>query len=45
LIFENGLLAEDGMLVLEHGNHKSFESHERFERAKNYGKIVFSFFQ
>ncbi|MFT4665869.1 MAG: 16S rRNA (guanine966-N2)-methyltransferase [Polaribacter sp.] len=45
LIFEKGLLKEDGLFVLEHGPNKGFEKHERYESERSYGKIVFSFFR
>ncbi len=45
LIFENNLLNEDGLLVLEHGKQDNFESHPRFLERRVYGSVNFSFFK
>ena len=45
LIFENNLLNEDGLLVLEHGKQDNFESHPRFVERRVYGSVNFSFFK
>ncbi len=42
--FENDLLKEDGVFILEHSDKKSFEDHPRFIEVKKYGKVHFSFF-
>ena len=39
------LLAEDGLLVLEHGKDYNFSAHPRFVEHRNYGSVNFSFFQ
>ncbi|MDE5739860.1 MAG: RsmD family RNA methyltransferase [Bacteroidaceae bacterium] len=39
------LLAEDGLLVLEHGKGYDFSAHPRFVEHRNYGSVNFSFFQ
>jgi len=44
LIFENALLAEDGMLIIEHSTHTHIEDIECFSHSKKYGSSVFSFF-
>lgn len=44
LIFENELLAEDGMLVIEHSTHTNLKEVEHFSHSKKYGSSVFSFF-
>lgn len=44
LIFENELLAEDGMLIIEHSTHTNLEEMEYFSHSKKYGSSVFSFF-
>lgn len=44
LIFENALLAEDGMLIIEHSTHTHIEDIEYFSHSKKYGSSVFSFF-
>lgn len=45
LIFEQGLLAPSGWLVLEHNPHHSFKHHPRFREERHYGKTIFSIFQ
>ncbi len=45
LIFENKLLKEDGLFVLEHGKQNSFEGHPYFVDKRVYGSVNFSFFQ
>lgn len=44
-IFENGLLKEDGILVLEHGKDNHFEDHRHFIERRIYGSVNFSFFR
>lgn len=45
LIFENDLLKEDGLFVLEHGKKNSFEEHPHFIERRVYGSVNFSFFK
>ena len=45
LIFENNLLKEDGMLVVEHNKFIDFKEHPRFVEQRRYGKVNFSFFK
>lgn len=45
LIFENELLKEDGLFVLEHGKQDNFEEHPRFLERRVYGSVNFSLFQ
>ncbi len=45
LIFQYGLLSEDGLLVLEHNPNHSFSDHSFFSEERNYGKTIFSFFK
>lgn len=44
LIFEKGLLKEDGLFILEHGKDHSFEEHPHFVEQRQYGSVNFSFF-
>lgn len=44
LIFDNQLLAEDGMLIIEHSPHTNLEEIKHFSHSKKYGSSVFSFF-
>lgn len=45
LVFERDLLKEDGMLVIEHSSHTTFENHPRFRESRKYGGNHFSFFE
>ena len=45
LIFENELLDEEGMLVVEHSKYTKLEQMANFSFQKNYGGSVFSFFE
>lgn len=45
LVFENELLNEDGVLIIEHSKHTSLEKHSQFSYSKRYGGSVFSFFE
>ncbi len=44
LIFEKGLLAEDGLFVLEHGKNLNFSEEPHFIEHRSYGSVNFSFF-
>ncbi len=44
LIFDYGLLRNEGMLVLEHSASDDFSSHPYFAEHRNYGSVNFSFF-
>lgn len=45
LIFENNLLKEDGLFVLEHGKKDNFEENPNFIERRAYGSVNFSFFR
>ncbi len=45
LVFDNELLAPDGILVLEHGKTNHFEEHPMFFQHRSYGSVNFSFFR
>lgn len=45
LIFDNNLLKEQGMFVLEHPKTMDFSQHKRFILHKFYGSVNFSFFE
>lgn len=45
LILNKGMLAEEGMLILEHGKDHSFNDHPCFVQERIYGSVHFSFFQ
>ncbi len=44
LVFERGLLREDGLLIFEHSDRKRFEEHPHFWQTRSYGSVNFSFF-
>ena len=45
LIFEKGLLKEEGNFVLEHGAQNDFSNHPHFVEHRKYGSVNFSIFQ
>ncbi|MNJ95158.1 Ribosomal RNA small subunit methyltransferase D [compost metagenome] len=45
LVFENELLQQDGMMVIEHSKHTNLSHMMNFSFQKNYGGSVFSFFE
>ncbi len=45
IIFSRNLLADDGILVVEHSNKQDFSPHPRFLTARTYGKVHFSLFR
>ncbi|BEH00426.1 RsmD family RNA methyltransferase [Bacteroides sedimenti] len=44
IIFEKGLLKDDGILVLEHGKENNFEDDPHFLERRVYGSVNFSIF-
>lgn len=44
LVFQNNLLSDDGIFVLEHPASFSFEEHPHFWQQRHYGKVNFTFF-
>lgn len=45
LVFDVGILADDGIFVLEHGKTNNFSNHPHFTDMKVYGSVHFSFFK
>ncbi len=45
LVFEGGLLEEDGLLVVEHSDQTDLTMHSNFSEHRKYGGSIFSFFQ
>ena len=45
LIFDNEILDEEGMLIIEHSKDTSLEHMSHFSFAKRYGGTVFTFFE
>jgi len=44
-VFENELLNENGMLIIEHSKHTDLSNNPHFSYLKKYGGSVFSFFE
>lgn len=44
LILAQGLLEDDGLLVVEHNQHVDFSNHPHLTQVRNYGQTHFSFF-
>ncbi|KAA1244698.1 RsmD family RNA methyltransferase [Aquimarina sp. RZ0] len=45
LVFQNNLLNEDGVLIIEHSKHTKIEDSNHFSHSRRYGGSVFSFFE
>lgn len=45
LVFEKGLLKEDGIFVFEHGKDHDFSNHPHFVEHRQYGSVNFSLFR
>lgn len=45
LVFQNNLLLEEGILIVEHSKHTDLSKQEHFGYSKSYGGNVFSFFE
>jgi len=45
LIFQNKLLLDDGLLIVEHSKHTDLSKLDNFSYSKSYGGNMFSFFQ
>ncbi len=44
-VFENELLDEEGMLIIEHSKHTKLDHLKHFSFEKNYGGSVFTFYE
>ncbi len=44
LVFEKNMLAPDGLFILEHTPRNDYQQHPHFQRMKNYGTTIFTFF-
>ncbi len=44
LVFEKNMLLPGGVFVLEHTPRNDYQKHPRYQRMKNYGTTVFTFF-
>ncbi|MBN2869096.1 MAG: 16S rRNA (guanine(966)-N(2))-methyltransferase RsmD [Flavobacteriaceae bacterium] len=45
LVFQNNLLEEDGLLIIEHSKHTDLSGLAQYSHSKSYGGNVFSFFE
>ena len=45
LVFENNLLLEEGLLIIEHSKHTKMSQFKNFSYSKSYGGNMFSFFE
>ena len=45
LVFQNNLLYEEGLLIVEHSKHTDLSKLENFSYSKSYGGNMFSFFE
>ncbi len=44
LIFNSGLLEDDGLLIVEHSSRYRFEQHSQFSQQRKYGSVNFTIF-
>ncbi|UMB60867.1 16S rRNA (guanine(966)-N(2))-methyltransferase RsmD [Lutibacter sp. A80] len=45
LVFDNQLLNNDGLLIVEHSKHTKLDTHPKISYQKKYGGNMFSFFE
>jgi len=45
LVFQNNLLLDDGLLIVEHSKHTNLSQLNNYSYSKSYGGNVFSFFE
>lgn len=43
-VLESGLMAPEGLFILEHGPQNDYSTHPAFQQLRKYGKVHFSFF-
>ena len=44
MIFQNGLVSDEGFMVMEHNPSHDFMNHAHFKEKRKYGQTIFSFF-
>lgn len=44
LVINSGLIAQEGLFILEHSSRYSFEKHQGFLQHRSYGSVNFTFF-
>ncbi len=45
LVFQNNMLLEDGILIIEHSKHTDLSNSNHYSYSKSYGGNMFSFFE
>ena len=45
LVLSSEVLAEDGLLIIEHGKQTDFSHHQGYQETRDYGGVNFSFFK
>ena len=45
LVFNNSMLADDGLLIIEHSSKTDFSKHPHYKETRIYSKVNFSFFE
>jgi len=45
LVFQNNILLENGILIIEHCKHTKMDKVEHFDVGRRYGNSIFSFFK
>ncbi|GGW62163.1 16S rRNA (guanine(966)-N(2))-methyltransferase RsmD [Winogradskyella epiphytica] len=45
LVFQNALLEDEGVLIVEHSKHTDLSELDHYSHSKNYGGNMFSFFE
>ncbi len=43
-VFQSNVVNPGGWFVMEHGEHRDFSAHPRYDQTRKYGKVHFSFF-
>lgn len=44
-VMQSDVLSVGGLFILEHGARQDYSQHPKFQRARKYGKVCFSFFE
>ena len=45
LVFENNLLVDDGLLIIEHSDRIELNGVEHYKESRSYGGVCFSFYE
>jgi hypothetical protein len=44
-VFENNLLVDDGLLIIEHSDRIELNGVEHYKETRSYGGVCFSFYE